>query len=62
MQHFGAVATEALRVRARDVGDVLGAHVGAKWPAAGFMDTKFRCFMKSEVANAKKTIWDRVQD
>lgn len=27
------------------------------WPAAGFVDTKFRCFMKPEVADAEKTVW-----
>ncbi len=27
------------------------------WPAAGFVDTKFRCFIKPEVAHAEKTVW-----
>jgi len=27
------------------------------WPAAGFVDTEIRCFMKPEVAYAAKTIW-----
>ncbi len=28
-----------------------------KWPAAGFVDTEIRCFMKPEVAYAAKTVW-----
>ena len=27
------------------------------WPAAGFLGTEIRCFVKPEVAYAAKTIW-----
>ncbi len=29
----------------------------ARWPAAGFVDTKIGCFMKPEVVYAAKTVW-----
>jgi hypothetical protein len=35
--------------------------VGAKWPAAGFVDTEIRCLTELESGNAKKEVQPRVQ-
>ena len=34
----------------------LSALCDAMWPAAGFVDTQFGCFMKREVENAKTQV------
>lgn len=47
-----------MRYATEKTASTVAAHErGPEWPAAGFVDSEIRCFMKPEVAYVAKTVW-----